>query len=695
MKRIQPSFSAALISAAIGFPGITQAEQKVDIVPAEITVIGTREEILRAETPGSVSAVAEQVIEVTKPAHPSAVMNRMPGVHVNVTNGEGHMTAIRQPITTKALYLFLEDGIPTRSTGFFNHNALYELNVPQSGGIEVLKGPGTALYGSDAIGAVINVTTRPAPTEKEFSVNTEAGEHGWKRILLTAGDGWEDGGVRADLNITHTDGWRDETDYDRQSGSLRWDHFLNTGATLKTLLSVSNIDQQTAGSSRLLEDDYKHDPTANYTPISYRDVKAVRLSTAYEQEDGDSLFSVTPYLRYNYMEILPNWSLSYDPVVYKTENRSLGLLLKYRKDYEPYRTRLIVGADLDYSPGSRDEYAISPTIVGNIYTDYTRGSDLYDYDVAFSAVSPYLHVETSPSSQLRLTGGLRFDHMSYSYDNNLSELTSGNHRRSDDKRVDFNHLSPKLGATYSFTPSLNGFLSYRHAFRVPSESQLFRQGQAINTVDLDPVKVNNYEIGLRGNNGTDFTYEASIYYMIKKDDILTFRHSDNTRETMNGGETLHRGIELGFNTAITAELDLGVSYSYAKHTYEDWQPRPTIDYSGNEIESAPRTVVNTRLRYRPAVLQGGQAELEWVHLGKYQMDQANTHRYDGHDLLNLRFNYPVSKTLECYGRIINLTDKRYATAATYKAAAFGNPEKFEFAPGLPRTLYAGINYRFY
>jgi iron complex outermembrane recepter protein len=69
---------------------------------------------------------------------------------------------VRQ-ITTKPLYLFLEDGIPTRATGFFNHNALYEVNIPQSGGIEVLKGPGTALYGSDAIGGIVNVLSRPAP----------------------------------------------------------------------------------------------------------------------------------------------------------------------------------------------------------------------------------------------------------------------------------------------------------------------------------------------------------------------------------------------------------------------------------------------------------------------------------------------------------------------------------------------------
>jgi outer membrane receptor protein involved in Fe transport len=81
-------------------------------------------------------------------------MGGVAGVWVSVTGGEGHQTAIRQPLNTNPVYLFLEDGVPTRSTGFFNHNALYEVNLPGAEGIEVTKGPGSALYGSDAIGGV-------------------------------------------------------------------------------------------------------------------------------------------------------------------------------------------------------------------------------------------------------------------------------------------------------------------------------------------------------------------------------------------------------------------------------------------------------------------------------------------------------------------------------------------------------------
>ncbi|HEY9147602.1 MAG TPA: TonB-dependent receptor, partial [Gammaproteobacteria bacterium] len=69
-------------------------------------------------------------------------------------------------------------------------------------------------------------------------------------------------------------------------------------------------------------------------------------------------------------------------------------------------------------------------------------------------------------------------------------------------------------------------------------------------------------------------------------------------------------------------------------------------------------------------------------------DNENTATYDGHDLFNLRLNYPVSKRLEVYGRAMNLADERYATAAS------GAEGEQEFAPGAPRSFYAGLNVSF-
>ena len=701
MKHKQP---LALAIATLLYPSFTLAVQvnSDEIELAPVTITDTREAALKSETSASTSQISQKDINFLQPGHPSEVLNRMPGVHVNVTGGEGHMTAIRQPISTSAVYLYLEDGIPTRSTGFFNHNALYEINVPQSAGIEVSKGPGSALHGSDAMAAVINVTTKAAPEETEGDVNLEVGSFGWQRLLIGGGTASLNHGIRADLNLTHTDGWRDSTEYDRQSANFRLDSFLDNGTNVKTVLNVSNIDQQTAGSSRLLKDDYKNHPTRNYTPISLRKVESLRLSSAFEKEVGASLYSITPYFRYNSMELLPNWSLSYDPNTYKTENKSAGVMMKVRHDFAPMRTRLIVGADIDYSPGSMDQNRIDVTKEGNYYVDYSVEEKLYDYDVTFSSISPYAHFETSPTDKLRVNAGLRFDHMRYDYENNLTAIDTGSHRRPEDTDVEYQHLSPKLGATYTINEHLNTFASYRHAFRVPSQGQLFRQGKSTNTVKLDPVKVDNYEIGLRGSLGgkageradSKVNYEISVYYMVKEDDILTFKYDDGSRETQNVGKTLHQGIETGLTAPLHADIDLAVSYAYTEFTYEDWQPDGSTDYSDNQIEAAPRDIGNVAVGYHPSQLKGGKVELEFVHLGQYWMDQANTETYKGHQLLNLRFNYPVNPEFKLSARILNLEDKTYATNATYKPAAFGNAEKFEYAPGMPRTAYVSASYSF-
>lgn len=363
------------------------------------------------------------------------------------------------------------------------------------------------------------------------------------------------------------------------------------------------------------------------------------------------------------------------------------------------RTRVIVGMDVDHSPGDYVENTITPTVAadGKTYASYTTGAVNYDYDVSYSGIAPYVHTEVSPTERLRLSAGLRYDTATYDYDNQLTTLTTGPHQRPASTELDYDHLSPKLGATYRFTDALNGFASYRHAFRVPSEGQLFRQGSALNTVGLDPVKVDSYELGVRGDLLAETKYEISVYHMTKQDDILNYVDPvSGATESVNAGETLHRGIELALATPLAQRVTLDVAWSYSKHTYEEWLAAVSggnVDYSGKEMESAPRVVASTRLNWRPEFMGGGRLEAEWERLGEYWMDQANTQEYTGHSLFNLRGDYPLSKALGVYARLMNVTDQRYATASAYRAASAWSSAKFEYAPGLERTLYLGLDYK--
>ncbi|NLG76492.1 MAG: TonB-dependent receptor, partial [Xanthomonadaceae bacterium] len=228
---------------------------------ATVVVSASREQALLSETPASIGVIDENAVRSVGPTHPQQILSQVPGVAVSVTNGEGHTTAIRQPFTTSPLYLFLEDGLPIRATGFFNHNALYELDLPMAAGIEVTRGPGSALYGSDAIGGIINMLTRAPAENSELGASLDFGTHGWRRLMLEAHTGEGSlGALRVGANLTQFDGWRDHTSYDRQSVDARWDYTTRSGVRFKTVLAAGHIDQDTGANSPLIYSDYRNDP---------------------------------------------------------------------------------------------------------------------------------------------------------------------------------------------------------------------------------------------------------------------------------------------------------------------------------------------------------------------------------------------------------------------------------------------------
>jgi iron complex outermembrane recepter protein len=677
-ERVQAVVSAGA-TARVEF---TLSDQAL-LMPA-VVVSATRETQRLSETAASVGIISSEELRLAKPTHPSTILGQIPGVWVNVTGGEGHMTAIRQPQTTKPVYLFLEDGVPTRSTGFFNHNALYEINLPQAERVEVLKGPATALYGSDAIGGVINVESRRPSVFPSAEAYLEGGAFGYNRLLASGSAG----GLRADLNLTRTDGWRDATGYDRQSATLRWDAQIRDGAALKTVFTASRIDQQTAGTSALPRQEYVERPTSNLTPISLRQVRAARFSTALELQGDNTLFSVTPYVRWNEMEMLPNWTLTFDPHIGTSGHRSAGVLTRARLDLPELRARVIGGVDIDRSPGSRVETRIDVVRTGSAFTGYTTGDVIYDYDVTFQSVSPYVQADLQPVESLHLTAGLRFDHMSYDYDSRLAPIATGRWRVPEDAVRSYTHLSPKLGASYDFGRQLNVYGNYNRGFRAPSEGQLFRQGSALNTVDLSPVTADSYELGLRGELAGRFGYTLAAYTMEVDSDILNFVRADGSTEAQNAGATRHRGVEAGLSVLLHEAARAHLSYSRAKHTYVSWQPRPTLDFSGNEMEAAPNTILNGRLALSPALIGAGIVSLEWNRIGEYWMNPENTHRYQGHDLFNVHASIPMPRGIEIVGRVMNIADTRYAEMSSFTQA-----RGEELAPGMPRTLFLGAQYR--
>lgn len=665
---------------------------------APVAVSATREARSRHESSLTVDVLDGGDVRAARAAHPAQIMKRVPGVYVAQLSGEGHSTAIRQPITTKPMYLYLEDGIPTRPTGFFNHNALYEVNIPQSGGIEVVKGPGTALHGSDAIGGVVNVLTRGAPAVPTIEANLEGGGYGYARALISGGFLRGMSGVRADLNITRMDGWRENSPYERQSASLRWDRLFR-GWSARTVITGTRVEQNDV--LALTQEQFDARDPVNRSPVAYRRATAARWSTAFEREHGSTLWSITPFARHNVLELLPSWQLTYDPQTWDTRNNSAGLLAKYRREYPDQHARIIAGADFDWSPGSflanRAELQTTGTGAARVFESYTKGATHYDYDVTWRQASPYVHAEWAPSARLRMDAGARFDAVGYDYETHLTPVDTGAHRVPASTSRTYTRLSPKAGLSYDVSPSVNVFASYRAGFRAPGQGQLFQQNNALNTVDLRPVKATSFEGGLRGQIGARTVYQLSLYDMTVNDDIVTLVTATGSRIATNAGETSHRGIEAGVGYAITSTLRADVAASVSEQKYVRWVPQearpatdnapavPEVRYDGKTIEAAPSQLGNALVTWSPRWLRGGRVAAEWTHTGSYWMDPGNTREYDGYDLVHLHANAIISPRLELFVRVLNLTDENYAELAAY--APF---QGVQMTPGTPRSVYAGV-----
>jgi outer membrane receptor protein involved in Fe transport len=687
----------ALVTTALVITTGAFAESSTSSL-APVTVTGTREETLLAETPSAVSVVSRDTIQFTRPSHPQQLLGQIPGVAISVTNGEGHATAIRQGFTTSPLYLFLEDGIPIRATGNFNHNALYEVNIPSAGGVEVVRGIGSALYGSDAIGGVVNVLTRAPKARRGGDLSLEGGSFGWGRLVggIDSGD-LGNGALRADLNLTRTDGWRDKTAYDRQSANLRWDYSPDDATVMKTIFGITHIDQQTGANSALPLNLYLNNPTTNLRSPAYRIVDALRLSSSIDRDLGQGqLLTLTPYFRDNRMDLNGSYNFSSNSAnarIEKTSVQSFGLMLKYRRNLDDaMRTRLILGMDLDYSPSHRteDKITLSTSGAGSSinYTGYTIGARIYDYQVNYQSVAPYLHVETSPVEQLRLTFGLRYDYARYTMENQLAANTLvGGFYQLDNSSRDFQRISPKLGMTYAMTPGSHLFASYNQGFRTPSENQLFRSGAnslalADAALNLRPILAEQYELGVRGDTH-GWRYEAVAYVLTKHDDLLGYKDASGVTVQTNNGSTRHKGIELGIGRQVDAQWRVDMATSYAIHRYLDWVASSTLDYSGKEIESSPRWLSNVRATWTPS--RHTLVQLEWVKLGGYFLEASNANgKYAGHDLFNLRMSQQLDDRWTLFARIMNLVDKRYADSASYSSGAA------MYSPGLPRVFYLGL-----
>jgi outer membrane receptor protein involved in Fe transport len=189
---------------------------KASVTPGEeVVVTATREPRDSLATPASVSRIDGEALAELSAKHQSEALNQSAAVYIQRGSGAQSLTAIRSPVLAGAgacgAFLVAEDNIPIRPVGFCNLNEMFELNYEQAGAIEVLRGPGSAMYGASAVHGIVNLLTPRVADLADFSAGIEGGSDSFKRLRLGFGHelgGW---GVGAYGVGTDAPGWRDSS----------------------------------------------------------------------------------------------------------------------------------------------------------------------------------------------------------------------------------------------------------------------------------------------------------------------------------------------------------------------------------------------------------------------------------------------------------------------------------------------------
>jgi outer membrane receptor protein involved in Fe transport len=715
---IKASFAENRLSISVlGFKKqelTAQADKKLLIAlePAtgslnEVIVTANREAGLRTEAPIAISKLDFKTIDETKATSAYEVLNKVPGVVMGNLNNEQHFMSIRQPLNSSNYYLYLEDGIPIRPMGVFNHNALLEVNQFAISNIEVVKGPSSSIYGPEAIGGTVNfITQRPTaiPTAK---IGIQFDQFGYKRVQFGAGARLGKFGFYvAGLTSKQTDSWLANSDYDKTSVNTRLEYHFTPTLNLSSTLVYSDYDSQTGGNTDSLAFYSRlYTSTSDFT---YRKSKALRANFRLEKEWNKSSNSfITAFYRNNVGDQNPayyiRWIATNNPTtatgqINSNKFKSYGFVAQHNRKFSFLNSKLLGGVMYDYSPNTYGAHQIDLNAElrpdGKSVKQYTIKADrpdivLANYDAKINNSAIYTQYDVKPIQNLNISAGLRYDLMSFSYENFL-DASEG------DKK--YQKLTPKIGATYDLGHDKGIYANFSTGFAPPGLTSVFTKNPLTNGFyyNLKAATFTNYEVGAWVCFfESKLCADVALYVMKGKNELLNIRQADNSYQYQSAGETLHRGIELGFTAKPSTQITLRFGGTVALHRFEDFEistkpTDPLKNLADYEMPSAPRYSWNTELSYYPVWFKNLRTSVEWQHVGSYYQNQINTVKYEGYELLNFHAGYKF-KGIELFGKLVNLTDELYAVNAT---RGNGATDRTTFTPAAPRTFVFGIQYNF-
>ncbi|MAJ09273.1 MAG: TonB-dependent receptor [Ponticaulis sp.] len=632
----------------------------------------------RLETdPGSVSFIDEDLVSETLADHPAEILNVLPGVNIHTNSGQEHLIAIRSPVLNggagQGSFLVLQNGVPTRSPAFGNVNMLFETHHEIADSIGVVRGPGSAAYGSNAVHGVVDLFLPSAESSgTDFTISSST-------LSRTRGDIVTGNGSQVlGLTVQHDAGWRDDTSVDQQKLYLATAVEF-AGWSGQAWLSAMNLNQETGGFIQGFEAYEDEDVSeSNPNPEAFRDAQFAMAAIDLNRSFGEYDVNVTPYARWQEMEFRQHF-LPYKGFE-ENSHSAFGVMGDVTRQYD--ELRWTVGGMVDAASG--DLLETQPAPFGFFPGDSRFPVGVhYDYTVETLALALWGELEYEISDDIRVLAGLRAETHDYDYTTRAPAGINGRFNVPADRSDSFDLVTPKLGIIWDDAiGSVALYANYARGQRAPQASDLYRL-QSLQTVgEVKSETLDSLEIGARGAVLDGRLYFDVAAYVMEKENYF-FRDAQGLN--VIGGRTDHVGIEGQASFEVTDTVTVSGNLSWAEHTYAFNRAANGI-VDGNPIDSAPEWLGDLRIAWAPTDRFDASLSLEYV--GEYFTNEANTASYDGHTVASARASYDLTDQLEAFVIIRNLTDERYADRADF---AFGNHRYF---PGEPMNATFGVRASF-
>jgi len=629
--------------------------EKDSVEFASIIVTATRTRKPADKIPQSTSIIDRQDIDLYPANNVDDLLKMVPGINVNRSWGifSRNASVTMRAMPGSARNLILLDGVPLNKTagGTVNWHLVTTEEIDR---IEVVKGPGSALYGNNAMGGVINIITKHPEKKLDGIVdfgygtyNTFKGQLNLNGNQFKEGKGiyWKMGGF-----YRQGDGYILEPEQSRDSTDVKaYLHEGNANGVIGYQFSPNNK----------LEVDYRFykDKRGSGVKVyekdgAYECFTNNNLRAAYEGNFGRTMVNVKAFYfneSYYCQNENVNNSGEYKLVDTETDKDDFGLWFSLSRNIGSFN-KLTAGIDL--KNGILDNSEIYRTSTDEIYTQ----GNLF-----FSAL--FLQDEISlMDGKMNIIAGLRCDYAHFSngtldVKNPTSQTGFPESINESFPESSWIELSPKLALNYFLIPTVSTYISASTGFMPPKLDDLvgsrkIRRGFKIANPNLEPETIQSIEWGIDFSFKKKLNVKPSLFYsigenfqyLVAKGDYVDGDSEDPVPiyQRQNVSRVRVAGAELGINYKLRHNIKIDFSYAYNTTKVLDYKSQDQIDLTGKELNEVPENLVFLELTWRNKIVN---LFVDYTYTDEQWYDEENTEMIESYSLINIRLSRNIIKNL--------------------------------------------------